>query len=189
MCTNTHALQNKAKIQRLFFLGRKVMTNLDLLRYHFADKGLYSQSYGFSSSHIQMCELGNTKRLSTKELMPSNYDARENSFESFPLDSKEIKPLNTKGNQPWKIVERTDAETEAPVLWPPDAKSQLIGKDPDAGKDWGQERRQQQRMRWLIPIIDSIDMNLSKLQEIVKDREAWCAAVHGVAKKWTRLSD
>ena len=76
------------------------MTNLDLLRYHFADKGLYSQSYGFSSSHIQMCELGNTKRLSTKELMPSNYDARENSFESFPLDSKEIKPLNTKGNQP-----------------------------------------------------------------------------------------
>ena len=63
-----------------------------------------------------MCELGNTKRLSTEELMPSSYDARENSFESFPLDSKEIKPLNPKGNKPWKFIERTDAETEAPVF-------------------------------------------------------------------------
>ena len=76
------------------------MTSLDLLIYHFADKGLYSQSYSFSSSHVQMCELGNTKRLSTEELMPSSYDARENSFESFPLDSKEIKPLSPKGNKP-----------------------------------------------------------------------------------------
>ena len=80
-----------------------------------------------------------------------------------PLDCKEIKPVNPKGNQPWILIGRTDAEAEAPILWAPDVKSQLIGKNPDAGKDWGQEKRRWQRMRWLDDITDLIDMNLSKL--------------------------
>ena len=78
------------------------------------------------------------------------------------------------------FIGRTDAE--APILQPPDVKSWLIGKDPDAGKDWGQEEKGLQRMRWLDDIIDTMDMNLSKLWEIVKNREAWRAAVHGMSE-------
>ena len=74
-------------------------------------------------------------------------------------------------------------------FWPLDAKSQLIGKDSDAGKDWGQKEKGQQKMRWLHGITDSMNMSLSKFQEIVKDKEAWRAAVHGITKRQTRLSD
>ena len=102
-----------------------------------------------------------------------------------PLDSKEIKPVNPKGNQPSIFIGRTDAEAEALILWPPDAKSQLIGKDPDSGKDWRQEKGRQ-RMRWLDGITNPMDMSLSKLQEMGKVRGVWGAVVHGVAKnqKW-----
>ena len=100
----------------------------------------YSQSYGFSSSHVWMWELDNIK-----DWAPKNWYLQivvlEKTLES-PLDSTEIKPVNPKGNQLWIFFERTDAKAEAPILWPPDAKSQLIGKDPDAGKDWRQEEKE-----------------------------------------------
>ena len=108
-------------------------------RYHFADKGQSSQSCGFSSSHVWMWELDYKESWAPKNWFFWNV-VLEKTLDS-PLDCKEIKPVHPKGHQPWIFIERTDAEAEAPILWPPDAKKQLIGKDPDAGKDWGQEEK------------------------------------------------
>jgi len=102
-----------------------------------------------------------------------------------PLDSKEIKPVNPKWNQPWIFIERVDAEAEAPIFWPPDVTSQLIRKDPDPGKAWRQEEKgttEDEMVGW------HLQLNGHEC-EMVKDREAWRAAVHGITKSWTQLSD
>ena len=113
--------------------------HIEKQRHHFADKGLYSQSYGFSSSHVWMWELDHKEGWALKNSCFWTV-VLENTLES-PLDCKEIKPDNPKGDQSWIFIGRTDAEVEAPILWPPDVKSQLTGKDPDAGKNWGQEEK------------------------------------------------
>ena len=143
--------------------------------------------YGFSSNHVQMWELEHDEGRA-----PKNQYFRivvlEKTLES-PLDCKEIKPVHPKGNQSWIIIGRTVAEAETPILWPPDAKSWLIGKDPDAGKDWRQKEKRAAEDEMVREHHWLMGMNLSKLQEIVSNREAWHAAVHGVAKSQTWLSN
>ena len=139
------------KIRRCFLLGRKVTTNLHSVlksKDIICRQGSYIQGCGLPSSHIRMWELD-----SKESWVPKNWCLQavvlEKTLES-PLEGKDIKPVNLKGNQPWILFGRTDAKAEASILWPPDAKSWLIGKDPHAGKDWTQKKRatKDELVRW-----------------------------------------
>ena len=130
------------EIKRCLLLGRKAMRNLQCIKNkkrYFANKGLSSQSYGFSSSHVCMWELDYEEGWVQRNWCFWTV-VLEKTLES-PLDCKEIKPVNLKWNQSWIFTGKFDAKAEAPILWPPDAKNWLIGKDPDAGKDWKQEEK------------------------------------------------
>ena len=178
------------EIRRLLLFGRKTMINLDSMlknRHDSADQGLYSQGYGRPSGHIWLWELNRKEGR-----MPKNWCIQtvvlEKTLES-PLDSKDIWSVSPKGNQPWIFTGRNDAEAEAPIHWPPDAKNlEPLEKTLMLGKIEGGRRSGWQRMRRLDGITDSIDMNLSKPRETVKDGEAWHAAVHGIAKSQPGLS-
>ena len=163
----------------------KLKQHIKKQRHYFADKAPYSSSYGFSSSHIRIWELNHKEGW-----VPKNWCFQtvvlEKTLEN-PLDCK-IKPVHPKENQPWIFTGRTDAKAEAPILWPSDGKSRLIGKDPDAGEDWRQKEKGAAKDEWLNSTTDSVDLNLSRLREIVKDKGVWHAAVHGVTEsdmtKW-----
>ena len=166
------------EIKRCLLLGRKAdktRQHIKKQRHHFADKGPCSLSYGFSSSHVWMWELDHKEGWAAKNWCFWTV-VLEKTLES-PLENKEIKPINPKGNRPWIFLGRTDAEAEATILWPPDVKSWLIGKDPDAEKDWRQEDKGTTQWTWVWA---------NSRRWLMTGRPA---TVHGGTKSQTRLHD
>ena len=152
-------------------------------KHYFANKGPPSQSYGFSSSHVWMWELNHKESWVLKNWCFWTV-VLEKTLES-PLYSKEFQPVHPKENQSRIFIKRTDAEAETPILWPPDVKNWLLWKDPEAGKNWRQEEKRMTEDE-MVGWHHQLNRNdLSKLRELVVNREFWHPAVHGVAKSQT----
>ena len=173
------------EIKRCLLLGRKAMINLDSILkkqiHYFANKCPSSQSYSFSSSHVCMWECWVLKNWCFWTVL------LEKTLES-PLDCKEIKPVNPKGNKSWIFIGKTDAEAESSILWPLDTKNWLIWKDPHAGKDWRQEKKGMTEDEMVVWHYQLDGHEFEQAPGVVMNREAWRASVHVVAKSWTQLS-
>ena len=162
--------------KRFLLLGRKVMTKLDsiLKSRDIADKVCLVKAMAFPVV-MYGCEIWTIKKAEHQRIYTFEHDVGGDSWESLELQGDQ--PVNPKGNQSWIFIGRNDAETEAPILWQSDSKNWLIGKHPDAGKDWRQEEKGTTVMRWLDGI-----MSLCKLCKLVMDREAWPSVVNWFAK-------